>query len=391
MTAFSEVPARSSLEDRGPDVGGVGEDGAHAPYAGRRDARPRAAVGTDAGVVRGGLRGPHRRAGGRLAGGRRGPGRPGRRADRLGQDAGRVPLVPRPHRHDPGTGESAAPVPDPLRLPAQGARSRRRAQPAGAPDGHPAGRSATWHRAARHPGGHPHRGHARRRAPAVRPQAPRRPHHHARVALPAADRAVPRGAPRRRDGHRRRGPRRRRHQARRPPRAVAGAARRAARAARPPDRPVGHRPPGGRGGALPRRHPRRRRRPAALGQDRRARGGRPGRRPVRAGHVVRRGQRVGRRRPAHDLHLAARRGAHRRPGRGPPLDDRLRQLPTAGREALRPAQRDPRGAASRRARHERGGERDRRPAGTHRRRRSWRRAARATGPTPSWRAPTTAA
>ena len=45
-------------------------------------------------------------------------------------------------------------------------------------------------------------------------------------------------------------------------------------------------------------------------------------------------------RSAH-VDLAARRGAHRRPGRGAPVDDRVRQLAAAGRAAERAAQRDP--------------------------------------------------
>ena len=80
---------------------------------------------------------PPRRAPGRPSRGRQ---RPGRGAHRLGQDAGRVPLVARPagHRAAPRTG--TAPLPGPLRLPAQGARRRRRAQPPRAADRHPARR-----------------------------------------------------------------------------------------------------------------------------------------------------------------------------------------------------------------------------------------------------------
>ncbi len=54
----------------------------------------------------------------------------------------------------------------------------------------------------------------------------------------------------------------------------------------------------------------------------------------RAVRGVRRGQCPAR------LDLAARRGARRRPDRAAPVDDRLRQLPPAGRAAHRPAQRD---------------------------------------------------
>ena len=54
-------------------------------------------------------------------------------------------------------------------------------------------------------------------------------------------------------------------------------------------------------------------------------------------------------RPRHQ-HLAARRGARRRPDRAAPLDDRLRQLPAAGGAADRAAQRDRDGAGGQRRR-----------------------------------------
>ena len=83
------------------------------------------------------------------------------------------------------------------------------------------------------PGRHPLRRHPGRRAARVHPAADRHPHHHSRVAVPAADQRGPRGAARDRDGDRRRGARRRRHQARRAPRRLPRPARRAARPARP--------------------------------------------------------------------------------------------------------------------------------------------------------------
>ena len=67
-----------------------------------------------------------------------------------------------------------------------------------------------------------------------------------------------------------------------------------------------------------------------------------GRRP-RRGHVrpraVRRSESPGGPEP-EPVDLAPRRGARRRPGRGPPLDDRVRQQPSARRAADGPAQRD---------------------------------------------------
>ena len=155
-----------------------------------------------------------------MAGHRRRAGRARRRADRVRQDAGRVPVVPRPARHRTGRRRS--------RCNAAGSSTSPRSRPSRSTS------SATC--AARSPasGRPPQRlGIALPDVPvAIRTgdtpaderrqfarQAARHPHHHARVALPAPHRAVPRGPARRRDGHRRRGPRRRRHQARRPPRA----------------------------------------------------------------------------------------------------------------------------------------------------------------------------
>ena len=74
-------------------------------------------------------------------------------------------------------------------------------------------------------------------------------------------------------------------------------------------------------------------------QDGRAAGRRAGRGHVRARRAHRRPDRRGGRRAAAHLDLAARRGARARPRRGPPLDDRVRQLAPAGRAADRPAER----------------------------------------------------
>ena len=93
-----------------------------------------------------------------------------------------------------------------------------------------------------------------------------------------------------------------------------------------------------RGGRpLPRRPGAGRDRGAAQREGLGPRGRRPGR-----GHDRARGVRRGQRRDPRPqpVDLAARRGARRRPDRPAPLDDRLRQLPSAGRAAHRAAQRD---------------------------------------------------
>ena len=59
-------------------------------------------------------------------------------------------------------------------------------------------------------------------------------------------------------------------------------------------------------------------------------------RPVGAGAGARHGQ------PGEQHDLAGRRGAHRRPDRGAQFDDRVRELPAAGRATDRAAQRDSR-------------------------------------------------
>ena len=195
---------------------------------------------------------------GRLGGDRRRAARAGGGADRLGQDAVGVPVGDRPAA-DRGPRPPEKRHPGALRLAAQGARGRRRAQPAGAADRHPADR-----RAARHAPARPHR---RASAPATPRPAERRTLARTPpdilittpeslfLMLTSQARETP--APRR-DRDRRRGARRRRHQARRPPRRS-----RLERldalldAARPADRPVGDRAAARRGRAVPRRHARR--------------------------------------------------------------------------------------------------------------------------------------
>ena len=192
---------------------------------------------------------------GRVGGDRRAAGtRSSSRPTGSGKTLQRVPVVDRPAADRAAARGQDAALPGALRLAAQGAGRRRRAQPARPADRHPAHR-----RAAR-----------RRRLPEIRvgvrsgdtPAADRRkltttparhPDHHARVAVPDAHLPGPRVAARRRDRHRRRGARRRRHQARRPPRALPRAARRAARPARPAHRPVGHGAPARGGRPVPRR------------------------------------------------------------------------------------------------------------------------------------------
>ena len=159
-------------------------------------------------------RSPARRPRRRPAGPRsRGGERPHPGADRLRQDARRVPARDRPARTRARDGPAAA-----LRLAAEGAQLRRRAEPPRAARRARVRRSASASAPATR---------RRRSGGELRQDAARHPDHDARVALPAADLAGARDAARGRDGDRRRGARRRRHEARRAPRALARAARRA--------------------------------------------------------------------------------------------------------------------------------------------------------------------
>ena len=235
-------------------------------------------------------------------------------AHRQRQDARGLPLGPRPALARAGRAHAPG-----LRLAAEGARLRRRPQPARAAEGHRRGPL----------GRHPHRRHAPARARRDAPHAAGHPHHDARVAVPDPHLAGARDAARRRVGHRRRDPRRRLDQARRAPRAHARAPVRAQRARASAHRPQRHPEPAGGGRAL---HGR----PAAHRADRR-RGHpqAPGPQDPRAGRVD------GRARPDTDaraLRRAARRrhaavdlardlsGAARARPRAP-FDDRLRQQP----------------------------------------------------------------
>ena len=150
------------------------------------------------------------------------------RSDRVGQDARRLPLGDRPPRaaQQPGPGEEGAEPrvrgQDRLRLAAQGALLRRRAQPAGA-----AGRDRRRGR-----GRAAHRRHAAEGPPGDVAHAARHPDHDARVALSDDDLAGAQDPRRGRGRDRRRDPRRRAEQARRPH----GADPRASRPPRPEPR-----------------------------------------------------------------------------------------------------------------------------------------------------------
>ena len=156
-----------------------------------------------------------------MAGDRLGRARPDLGPDRVGQDAGRVPVRDRPARQrsrPPDRPQAAADQPR-LHLAAEGALLRHRPQPAHA--------AARDRRRAR--GRRPHRRHAPARAPADAARAARHPDHDARVAVPDADRPRAAAVRGRALGDRRRDPRRRLDQARRPPRADARAPQRGGR------------------------------------------------------------------------------------------------------------------------------------------------------------------
>ncbi len=284
-------------------------------------------------VVHRHLRGADRRAGRGVVGHRRRRQHAGHRADRVRQDAGRVPVGHRPAGLVGAHGRARAGHPGAVRVAAEGAGRRRRAQPA-----HPADRHRPDRRAPRcartgHQRRRALRRHPARTAPRADHQAARHPDHHAGVAVPDADLGGARDAGRGADGHRRRGARRRGHQTRRAPGAVAGAARPAVGHARPAHRAVGDRAAARGSGAVPVR--------AGADDDRRAARGQDVR-PVGAGAGPGHGE------PGEQHHLARRRGTHRRPDRGAPQLDRVRQLATAGRATHLTAQRDSRRAVGHR-------------------------------------------
>ena len=211
-----------------------------------------------------------------LGGHRRWRQHPGRRADRIGQDAGRLPVGTGPAGQRPGAGRPEAALPGALHLPAQGAGGGHRAEPARPADRDPPGGAAARAARTRHRRRGPHRRHGGGRAPPPGQQAAGHPYHHPGVAVPHPDLPGPRRPARRGHGHRGRGARTRGKQAGRAPGALAGTPRRAAgrcrggsrrrgrgrprravspHRGRPADRAVGDRAPPRGGSRVPGRVP----------------------------------------------------------------------------------------------------------------------------------------
>ena len=255
------------------------------------------------------------------------------RADRLGQDARRLPVGARPARRRAQRRSHAARV----RLAAQGALVRRGEEPA---------RAAARDRRGRQ-GRYPHWRHATEGAARHGPAPAGHPDHDARVAVPDAHEPGAGDLRRRRAGDRRRDPRGRADQARRPSRAHPRTARRGGRDRSPADRAERDAEPARGGRPLPGR-------PAADVHDRRHRHAqaarpedpRPGRVDGRAGAEGRRPRPV--RRPGGDAQVDLARDLPRAAARGAraPVDDHLRQQPARGR-AARAAVERARGGADR--------------------------------------------
>ena len=305
-------------------------DSCAAPPLGCEHGSARAFLAEDAGLVRARVRRPDAGAGAGLARHCLRRQRPDPGADRLRQDARRLPLRDRPARPQPRRR-----APPALRLAAEGAQLRRRAEPA-----RPARRPPV-----RAPRRRPHRRHDAEGAARAGQGAARHPDHDAGVALPDADLAGAGDAALARDGDRGRGARRRGHEARRAPGALAGAARRLARQAGAANRPLRDPAPARRDRPLRLRRPRDPARRRGHAQGARPRGRRAGRGPARArGHerAVPAGN-AGRRRDGLrlrgerqvDLALDLPGGPRARPSA--PLDDRLRQQPPPRRAARDPA------------------------------------------------------
>ena len=229
--AVAATRARGGRDPRGTDRRPSADRGADPPSgpprchalgvpSPRDRRRPRALQPARPGVVPDHLRRAHGRPAPGLAGHRRRRPHPDPRADRVGQDADRVPRRHRPAGVGtrPAEGRAAA-----GRLPvaAAGARRRRRPQPPRAARGHPAGRRTVRGHRAPARGRRADRGHLGARPRPDEADPARRAHHHPGVAVPAADLAGARDAASRPDRHRRRDPRHGGHQARQPPRADA--------------------------------------------------------------------------------------------------------------------------------------------------------------------------
>ena len=160
----------------------------------------------------------------RLGGDRLRAGHAHRGPDRLGQDAGRLPVGARPPAPARCRGTARGPRLRRLRLAAARAQQRHREEPARAAGRHPRRGRRRRPGAARGPRGGAHGRHAGRRPPGDDAPAAARADHHARVALhPAHEPGLPSGAGPDALRHRRRGPRDAGRQARRASGAVAGA------------------------------------------------------------------------------------------------------------------------------------------------------------------------
>ncbi len=161
------------------------------------------------------------------------PGRAHRRAHRLGQDAHRLPRLPRPALPPRRRGHAAGRDRGALRVAAQGARQRRAEEPVRAARAAARARQARRPRAARGARAGAHRRHQRLRARADGEAAAAHSHHHARVALPVPHRRdAPADAQVGAHGGGGRDPRARPRQARLALRALDGAAQGAVRRSR---------------------------------------------------------------------------------------------------------------------------------------------------------------
>ena len=275
--------------------------------------------------------------------------------DRLGQDAVGLPLGDRPDGERAGARGAARALPGPLRLADEGARRRRRAQPARPARRHRPRRHAARAGAARHQRQRPLGRHPGQRAPGLRPHA--RPTSSSRRPSRSSSCSPPRCARRSRAS-------RRSSSTRSTPSPAPSAARTSPSASSASTRSCPS-PPSGSGSRRRCAPSRRWRATSPAGapsrsssRSRRSSGsstsscpsptwascrGRPA--EISPGVPDLSGPAAGQRSAGE--HLAARRGAHRRPHRRAPLDDRLRQLASSRRAADLAPQRDLGGAARR--------------------------------------------